>query len=131
MKKVVAILLTTLLLIGCISFALAESAVSDYHSKMTGTWKCETFFNVPSKSSPALYYLSFTDIQYPDGGIETEVSGGYPYSFSLVGDETGEVYLICYFKTGSCCARVYLSEDANTMLLVTVDGGQFVYSRVN
>ena len=124
-------------LCAAVSAASAENHLDEYEKWMTGTWKLvwrylpQTAMQVNKLSDPVKPVNNFV---YP-GKL---AKAGMTVECQLVGDETGEVWLLmttagsshnivsfdgCFF------GRVYLSSDHKTLMLKGLDGAAVLYTR--
>lgn len=126
MKRLVAFMMVILLM--CMSVvASAENFVNKYTQDIKGSWKCVSFSGVMKNSEPAFYWLSDdAEINLPGSG-----NGKYTnYNLYLVGDETGEVYLVCETQYTTSAGRVYLSQNGKNMLVICPNNAMFFFRKV-
>jgi len=113
----------------------AENNVEQMEEWLTGLWKATWRF------LPAVTLTNTSDAVKPVNLFRFPgefAKAGMTVTSSLVGDDTGDVYLVLSTAgsshgivsfDGGYVGRVYLSSDHNTMLVAGVDGSAIVYQR--
>ena len=115
--------------------AMAENNVEQYEEWLTGLWKATWRF------LPSVALTNTSDAVKPVNLFRFPgefAKAGMTVTSSLVGDETGEVYLVLSTAgsshgivsfDGGYVGKVFLSADHNTLLVKGVDGSAMVYQR--
>ena len=134
MKRTIAFILCLCAAMLCAP-ALADNNVQQYEEWLTGTWKAIWRY------IPAVSLTNISDAIKPVNLFRFPgefAKAGMTVTSSLVGDETGEVYLVLSTAgsshgivsfDGGYVGKVFLSSDHNTLLLEGVGGGFMLYQR--
>ena len=137
MRRTLCLILALVLCLFAVAAASAENHLDEYEKWMTGTWKLvwrylpQTAMQVNKLSDPVKPVNNFV---YP-GKL---AKAGMTVECQLVGDETGEVWLLMTTAgsshnivsfNGCFFGRVYLSSDHKTLMLKGLDGAAVLYTR--